>query len=144
MKILIVDDEFVSRTKLKLIMENFGPCEDAEHGITVLTEIRRAERYLNIPDDQRATILMVTSYGDKDRIVACAQSGCNDYIVKPFDRVIIREKLARLGIIELTPEDEVAEIQNPAPTGASHFIEEIYFKRFNKNQPELSGYKCCP
>ena len=79
MKILIVDDEFVSRTKLKLIMENFGPCEDAEHGqdaiamfhhahhinaefnlimldinllgmdgITVLTEIRRAERYLNI------------------------------------------------------------------------------------------------
>ena len=30
--ILIVDDEFVSRTKLKLIMENYGQCEAVEHG----------------------------------------------------------------------------------------------------------------
>jgi HD-like signal output (HDOD) protein/ActR/RegA family two-component response regulator len=157
MKILVVDDELVSRTKLKLIMENFGQCEDVEHGkdaiamfhhahhinaefnlimldinlpgmdgITVLTEIRRAEKYLKVPDGQRAIVLMVTSYGDKNRIVACAQSGCNDYIVKPFDRVIIGEKLGKLGITELTPPDEIAETKNQVPTGASHFIEEIY------------------
>jgi len=32
MKILVVDDEMVSRTKLKLIMENFGECETVDNG----------------------------------------------------------------------------------------------------------------
>ena len=134
MKTLIVDDERVSRTKLKLIMENFGQCEAVElgkdalavfhhahfinkpfnlimldiilpemDGIMILSEIRRAEKYLNIPKSQQAIILMVTSYGDKDRIVACAQSGCDDYIVKPFNDDIIRQKLNKLGLIDPQP-----------------------------------------
>jgi DNA-binding response OmpR family regulator len=32
MRILIVDDEMVSCTKLELIMENFGDCRTADHG----------------------------------------------------------------------------------------------------------------
>ena len=159
MKILIVDDELVSRTKLKLIMENIGQCEAVEHGkdaiaifhhahfindpfnlimldinlpemdgIAVLAEIRRAEKYLMIPASHRANILMVTSYGDKDRIVACAQSGCDDYIVKPFDDDIIREKLAKLGIIDSQPASplETNDITSPLPKGSSLLIEEIY------------------
>jgi HD-like signal output (HDOD) protein/ActR/RegA family two-component response regulator len=159
MKILIVDDEFVSRTKLKLIMENYGQCEAVEHGkdaiaifhhahfinepfnlimldinlpemngIMVLSEIRRAEKYLTIPQSCRVKILMVTSYGDKDRIVASAQSGCDDFIVKPFNDDIIREKLVKLGIIEPQPSmpPENNEIANPPATGSSLLVEEIY------------------
>ncbi len=159
MKTLIVDDERVSRTKLKLIMENFGQCEAVElgkdalavfhhahfinkpfnlimldinlpemDGIMILSEIRRAEKYLNIPKSQQAIILMVTSYGDKDRIVACAQSGCDDYIVKPFNDDIIRQKLNKLGLIDpqpsLPPEKE--EIAAPSPTGKSLLVDDIY------------------
>jgi HD-like signal output (HDOD) protein len=71
---------------------------------------------------------MVTSYGDKDRIVASAQSGCDDFIVKPFNDDIIREKLVKLGIIEPQPTmlRENNEIANPPATGSSLLIEEIY------------------
>jgi HD-like signal output (HDOD) protein/FixJ family two-component response regulator len=157
MKILIVDDELVSRTKLKLIMENFGQCEAVEHGssaiamfhhahhinapfklimldinlpemdgIKVLTEIRRAEEYLKVQKDHVAKILMVTSYGDKDRILACVQAGCNDCIIKPFDMDIITNKLAKLGIRNPTLAAENNNSQSPIPTGSSQFVEEIY------------------
>ena len=159
MKTLIVDDELVSRTKLKLIMENFGQSEAVEHGrdaiaifhhahfinepfslimldinlpeidgIMVLSEIRRAEKYLAIPKSQQAMILMVTSYGDKDRIVACAQSGCDDYIIKPFDDDIIRQKLVKLGVIDPQPAlpPEKDDIASPPSTGSSLLVDEIY------------------
>jgi len=159
MKILIVDDELVSRTKLKLIMENYGQCDAVEHGkdaiaifhhahfinepfnlimldinlpemdgIIVLSEIRRAEKYLTIPQSCRVKILMVTSYGDKDRIVASAQSGCDDYIVKPFNDDIIREKLGKLAIIDFQPTlpHENNDIASSFETGSSLLIEEIY------------------
>ena len=97
-------------------------------GIRVLSEIRRAEKYLTIPKDDTAKILMVTSYGDKNRIVACIRAGCDDYIVKPFDNDLIRQKLDKLGIIDipttLALEDD--DIKSPIPTGTSLLVEEIY------------------
>jgi HD-like signal output (HDOD) protein/FixJ family two-component response regulator len=159
MKILIVDDELVSRTKLKLIMENLGPCEAVEHGkdaialfhhahfikepfdlimldinlpqmdgIVILSEIRRAEKYLAIREGRHARILMVTSYGDKNRILACAQSGCDDYIVKPFDEDTICQKLNALGIID-TQTARPAENNHPdspPSAGTSLLAEEIF------------------
>jgi len=129
MKILVVDDEVVSRTKLKLIMENFGQCEVADNGKTalamfhaahqqgkpfglimldidmpemdgmqVLSEMIRAQIELKIPNNRKVKILMVTSYTDKDRVLICIQSGCDDYIAKPFDIDTIGKKLSKLGI----------------------------------------------
>jgi HD-like signal output (HDOD) protein/FixJ family two-component response regulator len=159
MKTLIVEDEPVSRAKLKLIMENYGQCATVElgkdalsifhhahfinepfslilldinlpemDGIMVLSEIRNAEKYLTIPKSRQAIILMVTSYRDKDRIVACAQSGCDDYIVKPFDDEIIRQKLSKLGIIDSQPTiaPEKDDISSRPPTGSSLLVDEIY------------------
>ncbi|CAB1076856.1 hypothetical protein D1AOALGA4SA_4653 [Olavius algarvensis Delta 1 endosymbiont] len=116
MRILIVDDEMVSRTKLELILESFGDCEslvDGEealalfhkahldedpfdlimldidlpgmNGIQLLSEIREAEKERNIEASHQAKILMTSAYRDKERIVASAQSGCDDYIGKPFN-----------------------------------------------------------
>ena len=116
MKILVVDDEMVSRTKLKLIMDNFGECMAVDNGkeavalfneahgqsrpfglimldiempemdgVAVLSEMIKAEKKLNIPRNQKVKILMVTSFTDKERVISCIQSGCDDYIAKPFD-----------------------------------------------------------
>jgi len=144
MKVLIVDDEAVSRAKLKLIMETFGDCETVESGTDaiasfrkscqeknpfdlvmldidlpdkdgtrVLSEIRAVEKALNGSYGKKVKILMATSMKDKNSIITCIQSGCNDYIVKPFDLNIIRTKLEKLGIQELGTGIQETDDQDP-------------------------------
>jgi len=129
MKILIADDEMVSRTKLKLIMENFGECETVDNGkdavamfhkahqqgnpfglimldinlpqmdgMQVLSEMIAAEIKFGVSNTHKAKILMVTSFTDRDHVIRCIQSGCDEYIAKPFDIDIIAKKLSKLGI----------------------------------------------
>jgi len=172
MKILIVDDEIVSLTKLKLIMAPFGQCQTAGNGrqalarfhdahrnaepfalimldinlpemdgINVLVQIRQAEKDLNLPADQMAKILMATSHTDKNRIIASVQSGCNDYISKPFDPAVIHKKLARLGFRRQNlPSRTSVTKERPAIT-ESQFIENIatVFDRRNIRLPALPG-----
>ncbi|MBW2440197.1 MAG: HDOD domain-containing protein [Deltaproteobacteria bacterium] len=156
MRILVVDDEMVSRTKLKLIMENFGHCEVAENGkaalamfhkahqqgkpfglimldidmpemdgMQVLSEMIRAQIELKIPGGRRSKILMVTSYTDKDRVLICIQSGCDDYIAKPFDVDTIGKKLSKLGIHARKSQPKQSAAQSPDDNGSSHFIDGI-------------------
>ncbi len=129
MKILIADDEKVSRIKLKLIMQNFGECESVDNGkeavamfhnahqqgtpfslimldldmpdldgLQVLSEIIAAETKLGVPKTQKAKVLMVSSFTDEDLVLKCIQSGCDDYIAKPFGIHTIGKKLSKLGI----------------------------------------------
>ncbi len=156
MKILIVDDELVSRTKLKLIMENFGQCQALDNGkdavvmfhkahqqgkpfglimldidmpemdgVEVLSEIIEAEIKLIISKKHKAKILMVTSFTDKDRVVSCIQSGCDDYIAKPFDLNIIGEKLGKLGIRRQNNKVETKDSESPQVNNSAHLIESI-------------------
>ena len=156
MKILVVDDEVVSRTKLKLIMENFGQCEVADNGKTalamfhsahqqgkpfglimldidmpemdgmqVLSEMIRAQIELKIPNNRKVKILMVTSYTDKDRVLICIQSGCDDYIAKPFDIDTIGKKLSKLGIHARKSQPKQSAARSPDDNSSSHFIDGI-------------------
>jgi HD-like signal output (HDOD) protein/FixJ family two-component response regulator len=108
-------------------------------GIHVLSAVREAEKKLKIQQEQKAKILMVTSFRDKDRIVACIQSGCNDYIGKPFDIVVIRKKLARLGISEPVSQIEKNDIKNSIPPNTAQFLEDIssFLNRGEINLPSL-------
>jgi HD-like signal output (HDOD) protein len=156
MKILIVDDELVSRTKLKLIMENFGQCQAVDNGkdavvmfhkahqqgkpfglimldidmpemdgVEVLSEIIEAEIKLVISKKHKAKILMVTSFTDKNRVVSCIQSGCEDYIAKPFDLNIIGKKLGKLGIRRQNNQPETKDSERPQVSNSAHLIESI-------------------
>lgn len=167
MRILIIDDEMVSRTKLELIMEYFGDCKTLAHGddalavfheahrendpfnlimldinlpgmdgIQVLSAIRKAENELNIDETRQAKILMTSSYRDKNRIVASVQSGCDDYIGKPFDLDLIRNKLDKLGIKERTLSIGANETRRPAPRTTDQIYGEIVFS-MGRNQIEL-------
>ena len=167
MRILIVDDEMVSRTKLELIMENFGDCKSVDHGddalasflkahrnadpfnlimldinlpgmdgIQLLSAIRNAELELDIDQSRKAKILMTTSYRDKDRIVASVQSGCDDYIGKPFDLDLIRNKLNKLGVRERSLPAQTKETRTPAPMTTDQIYGEIV-SLISRSQPEL-------
>lgn len=156
MKILVVDDELVSRTKLKLIMEHFGECEAAGNGkealamfhkarqqgnpfglimldidmpemdgVKVLSEMIEAEIKLEASKAHKAKILMVTSYTDKDRVINCIQSGCDDYIAKPFDINTIGKKLSKLGIRLKNKKPEKRANDTSDVNKSSNFIDSI-------------------
>ena len=147
MRILIADDETVSREKLRLIMTHFGDAEAFESGddalkayekahkekkpynlimldinmpnktgIQVLLEIRASETILNLSDKEKAIVLMVTSKTDKVHIVSCVQAGCDSFIAKPFDLIIVSEKLAKFGI---TKTSNSASKQKSSKEGSS-------------------------
>ena len=130
MKILIADDEPVSRKLLELIMTSYGECGTVENGkaaieafktawengkffdlitldismpdisgLDVLLQIREMEKNKKVPANKRAVIIMVTGSADKDTIITAIQTGCNDYITKPFDRDTISRKLIKVGLI---------------------------------------------
>ena len=130
MKVLVVDDELVSRKKMEKIMTAFGQCIAVENGVDalkavdeaiakgetfdlitldvsmpgmdgteVLFEIRMIEQQKNIPMENKAKVIMVTSQSDKDLVITCMQAGCDGYVVKPFDSAIMAEKIRQIGII---------------------------------------------
>lgn len=133
MRILVVDDELISRKKMKMIMDSLGECEAVEcgkdaitsfqhawengtpfdlitldilmpemNGTQVLDKIRQIESEENIARDKRVKIFMVTSHSDKDTIINCVQTGCDDFITKPFNKDTVLKKLVNNGLYDET------------------------------------------
>lgn len=131
MRILVVDDELVSRIKLDTLMRGFGDCKTAENGhqalelfqlsldrersfhlvmldidmpdmqgTEVLQRIRLMEQMADPTGGLRTAVIMVTVASDRDHVMTCINSGCDDYITKPFSIKIIKEKMAKLGLID--------------------------------------------
>jgi len=59
-------------------------------GLELLKAVRSDENLKNIP------VIMVTAEALKDNIVAAAQAGVNDYIVKPFTAGTLEEKIKKV------------------------------------------------
>lgn len=66
-------------------------------GQEALQQIRGLEKSKNVPGDKQVKVLMVTMHQDKETIVSCIESGCNDYITKPLDKTVILQKITKLG-----------------------------------------------
>jgi len=56
-------------------------------GITFLNEMKADSKYQSIP------VLVVTAESDVIKVVEAISAGASDYIVKPFDELLLREKL---------------------------------------------------
>ncbi|MGK0290498.1 MAG: two-component system chemotaxis response regulator CheY [bacterium] len=68
-------------------------------GTNTLLDIREFEKKtLNIPENEGVKVLMVSSHSDPDNVLTSIQAGCNDYIIKPFNRVAIAQSLKKIGI----------------------------------------------
>ena len=61
-------------------------------GLQVVTEIRRDPHLAGLP------LLMVTTETEFERVAQALQAGADEYIMKPFDREMLLDKLVILGI----------------------------------------------
>jgi two-component system chemotaxis response regulator CheY len=59
-------------------------------GIDFLKQVRAMDQYKDLP------IVMVTSESSKVNVVEAAKHGATDYILKPIDGTIFREKIAEI------------------------------------------------
>lgn len=129
MRILVVDDELVSRKKMIQILNHFGPCDSVKNGsaaisviqtsiekktpydlITldismpdingteVLDKLRELEETHSIDDVKKSKVLMVTSHSDVETVKAC-KGKCNGYVVKPFNKDVMVEKMTKINLI---------------------------------------------
>ena len=62
------------------------------NGIDFVQAVRADHAYKSLP------LMMVTTESDKEQVSKAIQAGANEYVMKPFTKQMILEKLAILGI----------------------------------------------
>ncbi len=70
-------------------------------GLRALLKIRDIEKKYWVKtgkDHETVKIMMVTSHAKKELIIGCAKAGSNSYVVKPFDKELVKGKIAEMGL----------------------------------------------
>jgi two-component system, chemotaxis family, chemotaxis protein CheY len=118
MRFLIVDDFSTMRRIVRGLLKEIGftNAEEAEDGVDALNQLRASKfdfvvSDINMPNmtgfellkaiKEDATlkhlpVLMVTAEARKEDIVLAAQSGASGYIVKPFTKATLEEKVLKI------------------------------------------------
>lgn len=118
---LIVDDSSTVRKIIRRIVQDFAfTCREAENGIEALKQCEQ-----NMPDvilldwnmpqmngPEFLKNLRAKENGEKPKVIFCTtensmnfimegmNAGADEYIMKPFDKDIIKSKLSQLGLVE--------------------------------------------
>jgi two-component system chemotaxis response regulator CheY len=117
-RFLIVDDFSTMRRILRNLLKEigFGNAEEAEDGAVALSMLKTTkfdfvvsdinmpnmngfELLKNVRSDEALKsipFLMVTAEAKKDDIVQAAQAGASGYIVKPFTKATLEEKVQKI------------------------------------------------
>jgi two-component system chemotaxis response regulator CheY len=117
-RFLIVDDFSTMRRIIRGLLKELGHmnCEEAEDGVDALQKLRAGKfdfvvSDINMPNMngfellksiradesiKHLPVLMVTAEAKKEDIVLAAQSGASGYIVKPFTKGTLEEKLQKI------------------------------------------------
>ena len=120
MRALIIDDSRAIRLILTRLMGELGiEAEQAENGAKALEVLQRQGPFdfalvdWNMPEmngfefvqavraDERwndMKLMMVTTETEMSQVVKALSAGANEYVMKPFTREVIAEKLAILGL----------------------------------------------
>jgi len=118
LRFLIVDDFSTMRRIVRGLLKEIGytDADEAEDGVTALNKLRNGRfdfvvSDINMPNmngfqllkeikaDERLKhipVLMVTAEARKEDIVLAAQSGAAGYIVKPFTKATLEDKLTNI------------------------------------------------
>lgn len=116
LRFLIVDDFSTMRRIVRNLLKESGftDADEAEDGVVALNKLRNSKfdfvvTDINMPnmngfqllaeikkDDKlkHLPVLMVTAEARKEDIVAAAQGGASGYIVKPFTKATLEEKVS--------------------------------------------------
>ena len=118
LKFLVVDDFSTMRRIVRSLLREMGcnNVEEAEDGVAAL-QMLRSSRFdfvvsdINMPNMngfdllkamkadenlKRIPVLMVTAVARKEDIVLAAQSGAAGYVVKPFTKATLEEKVTKI------------------------------------------------
>ena len=109
-RVLIVDDALIMRARIKSIAkeagwEVAGEAVNGAEGVERYSELKPDLVTMDIvmPEkdgvaalkeiiagDPQARVVMVTAVNQRDKLNDCIQSGAIDFIVKPFDKEVLR------------------------------------------------------
>ena len=120
MRALVIDDSRAIRSILRSILESLDfevvEAADGRQAVDILgrdqdfdlalvdwnlPEMSGLEVVVEVRKDRRLTemsLLMVTTETEFERVTQALQAGANEYIMKPFDRDMLLDKLVILGI----------------------------------------------
>ena len=120
MRALVIDDSKAIRLILTKILKDIGfSVVDAENGVVALDRLKEegqvdlalvdwnmpemngyefvcAVRKDNTYDEMR--MMMVTTETEMSQVVKALEAGANEYVMKPFTKEMILEKLSLMGI----------------------------------------------
>ena len=121
-RVLIVDDAKVMQMNISKFMNELG------HDVVALANngFQAIEKYklykpdfvtmdITMPDkqgiedgiqavshiisfDKNAKIIMITSHGEQDKVIQAIQNGASNYILKPLQKIKLKEVIDKLGI----------------------------------------------
>jgi two-component system chemotaxis response regulator CheY len=120
-KVLVVDDSRAVRMILSKVLGELGfEVREAANGREALEVIEKEKNSVSLvlldwnmpelngfdllrqlrrrPDLSSLVIVMVTTETELDHIRAALAAGANEYVMKPFTKEILREKLELIGI----------------------------------------------
>ena len=129
MKILVVDDELVSRKKMMKIVTDFGQCEGVKNGTAAISAVKQAledwKLYtlitldVSMPDISGVDVLskireLEEARGldaeEKSKIlmvtshsdietVRACVGKCDGYVIKPFNKEVMVEKMQKISLL---------------------------------------------
>lgn len=129
MKVLIAEDDPISRRLMQAVLSPYGLCHAVENGKEALDAFKDA-RKKNQPYDlicldimmpemdgnevlceirsleekegeiNKVKVIMTTALSDPKTIMKCFRQHCEDYLIKPIDRTKLLDKIRMLGLIE--------------------------------------------
>ena len=118
---LVVDDSRVVRKVARRIAEDMGfACDEAEDGAIACAACADAmpdviildwnmpkmsgfeflERLRAMENGGHARVVLCTTENDVEHIQRAMNAGADEYIMKPFDSAMIREKFTRVGLLD--------------------------------------------
>lgn len=130
MKVLIVEDDYVSGKLLEKILGPHGECKIIDNGQEAIEEYKKSienkkskydlicldimmpkltghevlKKIRSIEEDleliNQVKIVMTTALGDFDNIKNSYREQCEDYLIKPITKNKIEEALKKLDLIE--------------------------------------------
>ena len=118
MRILIVDDFSTMRRIVRNLLKELGftNVDEAEDGAVALQKLQNSEFEFVVtdwnmpnmdglqllqairssPTLKHLPVMMITAEAKKENIIAAAQAGASGYIVKPFTKATLEEKVQKI------------------------------------------------
>ena len=117
---LIVDDSKVVRKLARRMIEPMGfAVEEAEHGQDALDKCKAAmpdfvlldwnmpvmdglefvKKFRLLPGGGTPKVIFCTTETDLAHITKAIEAGANEYVMKPFDAAILKDKMSQIGLL---------------------------------------------